>query len=244
VTSTIKRSRIAVIAIAVIATAGCGGGGASDPGPAPTPATVILADGDQWQYSLTGSEVLGGTNFTLNGTETVVLTATTFNGAPAFQITTTDDFMANDQHIVVSGIAYESQDPITNAVKLIADTRGPGNSLRNVTNIQVVNRGTFGTGFTSKSTITFDNGDTQTDGEIVQGHTFVTVPSGTYNTWQEQLTKNDTNRETSTNVLWVAPGVGRFVKANVNGAQPGFENHITLALMSTNVTSSTPAVKQ
>jgi len=178
----------------------------------------------------------------LSGTETVVLATTTLNGAPVFQVTTTDDFMALNQHITVSGTAYESQDPASGAVKLIADTRGPGNTLRTVTKSQVVNKGTFGPGFTSTSTITFDNGDTQTDVESIQGHLFVTVPSGTYNTWQERLTKTDTNGETSTNVVWSAPEIGRFVKANINAAQPGFENHITLALISTNVLpSSTPA---
>jgi len=235
-----NHSHIPLIAIAAIVIAGCGGG-TTNPEPAPTAKTHILADGDQWQYSLTGSEVLGGTNFTLNGTDTQVVSKTTLNGTPVLAITTTDDFLANGQHITVSDITYESQDPVSGDLKLVADTRGPNNSLRTVTGDQVVNKGTFGAGFTSKATITFDNGDTQTDNVTVEGHTFVTVPSGTYNTWQEAVTKNDTNGQLSNDVEWWAPEIGGFVKENVNGSQPGFEIHITLALLSTTVVPPTPS---
>jgi len=167
----------------------------------------------------------------------------TLGGTPVLMITTTDDLMASGQHVVVSGISYQSQDPITGSTKLIADTRGPGNSLRNVTNYQVVSKGTFGAGFRSTSTITFDTGDTQTDGLNVQSHNFITVPSGAYNTWQEAVTKQDTNGQATDNIQWWAPEIG-VVEATVHATQPGFENHITLKLISTNVTPpATPGAK-
>jgi len=60
---------------------------------------------------------------------------------------------------------------------------------------------------------------------------------------QEAVTKQDTNGQATDNIQWWAPEIG-VVEATVHATQPGFENHITLKLISTNVTPpATPGAK-
>ena len=238
--------RALIIGAVALALTGCGGGGggSTDSGPLPAGTLHAFVDGDQWQYSLAGTESLGGQNFTLTGTETKTVAATTLNGAPVLAVTTHDVFLVDTQSIDESTTSYETQDPITGDIKLVADTQGPGGSLRMVTTQQVVQSGSFGTGTSRSSSVTFDSGQTQSSSESIQGHTFITVPTGTYNTWQALLTKTDTNGISSTDNEWWAPEIGAFIKATVSGTEPGFTIHFTLSLTSTTVVPpSTPATR-
>lgn len=236
-TASVKKvNSIGLVGLAAISIAGCGGGGGtSNPDTPPSTTPHIYAAGDQWQYDLFGEEMLGGQNLSLSGTETQAVTSTTLSGKPVLAMTTTDNFIVNNQNVVQSTTSYVTQDPTTGAITLVADTQGPNESVRTVTKLQITQNGTLATGSTSASTLTFDDGDVEKTSQAVQGYTFLKVPAGTFNAWETLNQETDTNGVASTATQEWVPNLGAFVKAQISGTQPGFTIHFTLALTSTTV---------
>lgn len=225
--------------LTVLAFSGCGGGGGSSNNtPAPfalATQTRTVAPGDSWTYSVTGSgKNTAGTNVTVTGTVRISVTTATLGSSPVLALASSHTYVVSDgSSLIGTTTVFFTQDAQGNIIGL-GDDQGAGGTIRTLIAPSEQYPGTWSPTSAFSTTQSFTNGDSQFDTFAVVGSQVVSVPVGSFTTWQaNETTMIGTSQDAD--IIWFAPEMGMFVKATEQGNLNGALFTLNLILTSTNV---------